>query len=91
MKRLHSNFFVGLEYTNKKRQTHKIEKVEKHISKVIVALSYITTPLTMTNMKLMMTMTENMKKMKLGKFLENQFAERNCGTTLNIWKAKKLQ
>ena len=29
MSKLHSNFFVGLRYTNKKGKTHKIEKVEK--------------------------------------------------------------
>lgn len=29
MNKLHSNFFVGLRYTNKKGKTHKIEKVEK--------------------------------------------------------------
>ena len=41
-----------------------------------MALSYITAPLTMTNMNTMKIMTKNMIKMKLGKFLENQFAEK---------------
>ena len=29
MNKLHSNFFVGLRYTDKKGKTHKIEKIEK--------------------------------------------------------------
>lgn len=83
--------FLAGDIPIQKVKIERLKNLKEHTSKASVVLNFTTTLLTMTNMKLMMTMMVNMKNMKLGMFLENQFAERNCGTTLSIWKVKKLQ
>ena len=83
--------FSGLGYINPKGKDRKIKKLERTYIKGKRGVKLYYGSAHYDEYEIDDDYDGDMKKMKLGRFLENQFAERNCETTLSIWKAKKLQ
>ena len=88
---LKTKYFSGWGYTNPKGKDRKIKKLERTYIKGKRGVKLYYDSAHYDEYEIDDDYGGEYEKYEVGKFLENQFAERNCGTTLSIWKVKKLQ